>query len=72
VQKVLNDNPTHIITEKIDQLFGHAPQSIGKKHYSGFSLGTIQEVVNLIDYPEAKLPWDSSSDYHKIKFSWEE
>ena len=71
VQKVLNDNPTNIITEKIDQLFGHAPRNIGKKHYSGFSLGTIQEVVNLIDYPEANLPWDTNPEYSKIKFSWE-
>jgi hypothetical protein len=71
VQKVLNDHPSNIITEKIDQLFGHSNKSIGKKHYSGFSLGTIQEVVNLIDYPDANLPWDVDPEYSKIKFIWE-
>nr|WP_321466411.1 DUF6538 domain-containing protein [uncultured Desulfobulbus sp.] len=71
VQKVLNDHPSNVISGKIDQLVGHSPQSIGIKHYSGYSEATIKAVVDLIDFPDANLPWDKDPDYGKIKFSWE-
>ena len=71
VQKILNDHPSNVISDKIDQLFGHSPRRIGKKHYSRFSVSTIQEMVNMIDYPEAHLPWDVDEKYYRIPFSWE-
>ena len=71
VEKVLNDHPANVLSEKIDQLLGHAPQSIGKKHYSGYSEATIKEVVDMIDFPEANLPWDVDGNYNQIKFEWE-
>ncbi len=71
VQHLLNNHPDNIENDKIDQLFGHSIKSIGRKHYGGYDISTLHKVVELINYPDAKLPWDINPDYHKIKFPWE-
>lgn len=71
VQHLLNNHPSNIENDKIDQLFGHSIKAIGRKHYGGYDPATMLKVVELIDYPNANLPWDTNPDYHKIKFPWE-
>lgn len=57
VQSLLNNHPDNIENDKIDHLFGHSIKSIGRKVYGGYSPETILEIVKLIDYPNANLPW---------------
>ncbi|WP_035236465.1 site-specific integrase [Desulfobacter vibrioformis] len=71
VQHLLNNHPDNIENDKIDRLFGHTIKAIGRKVYGGYDTPTLSKVVELINYPNSKLPWDINPDYNKIKFPWE-
>ncbi len=70
-QVFLHNHPDNIESEKIFQLIGHEPKSNSHKYYSSYNMDTLSKTIELIACPDAKIPWDTNSDYHKIKFPWE-
>ncbi len=72
-ETLLINHPDKIEHDKIDTVIGHLIRSTGRKHYGQYSQKTLlEDVVEKIDYPEAKLPWDVNEEYNKISFPWEE
>ena len=71
VQGVLINHLQDIEHDKIDTLFGHALNSMGRKHYGKYSPDTILKIVTLIDFPNAYLPWNTNKNYNTIPFPWD-
>lgn len=70
-ETLLINHPDNLEHDKIDTLIGHKVQSIGRDKYGEYYEKTILAVVEKIQYPEAKLPWDINQRYRDIPFPWE-
>lgn len=70
VETLLINHKQDLEHDKVDALMGHQSKSTGRLHYGSYDPSTLLRIVNVIEYPDAGLPWDVNKQYSKVPFPW--